>query len=47
MSAVCAGVVSIHTPSMGVTKGAVMSVVAHGGLKLTDALFGLVLRGRG
>ena len=33
-SAVCAGVILIHTPPMGGTKATAMPVVAHGGLKL-------------
>ena len=46
-SAVCAGVISIYTSPMNGTKGTAMPVVAHGGLKLMDALLGLFLGGRG
>ena len=46
-SAVCAGVNFIHTPPMGGSKGTAMPVVAHGGLKLMDALLGLFLVGWG
>ena len=46
-STVCAGVVFIHTPPMGGTKGTAMPVVAHGGLKFLNALLGLFLGGQG
>ena len=46
-SAVFTGVIFVHTPPMGGTKGTAMPVVAHGGLKLQDALLSLFLGDRG
>ena len=46
-SEVLTGMIHIHTPPMGGTKGTAMPVVVHSGLELQDALLGLFLGDRG
>ena len=45
--AIRSGVIFVHTPPMGGTKGTAMPVVAHVGLELKDAILDLFLGARG